>query len=316
MYSLFPTLALCAVVAAFEAAPVLVASHKLVTGLRDEIERPYTKTQDPINVTNMIKKLVTECSSDVYMLLNMPGLEHTDLIQDRATNWPNLVKYLHMSSSVVGMPWMEGTLDLPFLETYITRTCSAEAITVTLESDDEVQQYLDTRARVIRVEFNPLPTSRGERDHALRQNDDLLRRILRKSPLPHYTIILTLTTKSGVHPHPDFIFEEMPERFELFHDIVNDPRRDEESERNNYLYKDVEPVWNDNDPNKAYLLRKKQDEVHLFDFEHWQNNERLLTTVALMVATVFVMKTWSIVKWSKGKVTEKSRGELGGLKND
>lgn len=290
------------------AAPFLVASHKLVAGLKSEVLQPNTKTQDPANVTNMLKKLVSECSSDVYLILNIPGLEAADMLQSREENWPHLVKYLHMASSVVGLPWMEGLLDLHFLEKYITRTCATETINVVLESDDEVVQYLDTRKRIIKVEFNPLPPPGPERQISLRENDDLIRRILRKVPLPHYTIIVTLTVMSPVHPIPQFALEETPEQFELFHSIVNDERREEEVERNNYLYADTEPVWNENmDAHSLYLARKKKDQIHFFNHELWKKNEKLVTTVAVMVASVFLVQTISVVKWVQHKIAKPKR---------
>lgn len=272
------------------AAPVLLGSHRLVKGLFSEIDRPNTKTQLPENVTNMLKKLVTECSSDVYVLVDVPGLEASDMARNKQGNWPNIVKYLHMSSTVVGLPWMEGSIDLSFLEKYIVRTCKAETIVVH-ESELEVEQYRDIRKRVIKMDLKELPSSQPERDQAIRGVDDLIRKVLRKLPSPHYTILVTLSQQAGVHPIPEFALEEMPDAFEIFNDIINDPRREEELERNNYLYQDAEPYWNENmDPHLVYVSRKKQDEIHFFDFELWEKNEHLVLLVAAMVVTLLVVK--------------------------
>lgn len=272
------------------AVPVLLGSHKLVRGLKEEIQQPNTKTQDPESVTNMLKKLVTECSSDVYVLVDLPGLESTDLTLSKEANWPNIVRYLHMSSSVVGLPWVEGALDLAFLEKYIIRTCKAEMVVVH-ENEDELEQYRDTRKRVIKMDLNELPASQPTRDQAIREADDLIRKILRKIPSPHYTILLTLSKQATVHPVPEFAIEELPDHFEIFNDIVNDPKRKEELERNNYLYQDVEPYWNENrDPSVVHAQKIKNDEIHLFDYELWEQNEKLVIVVALMAATLFVVK--------------------------
>lgn len=272
------------------AAPVLLGSHKLVRGLKLEIQQPNTKTQNPESVTNMLKKLVTECSSDVYVLIDLPGLESADLTLSKEANWPNLVRYLHMSSSVVGLPWVEGALDLAFLEKYTVRTCKAEMVVVH-ENEDELEQYRDTRKRVIKMDLNELPAGQPARDQAIRETDDLIRKILRKIPSPHYTILLTLSKQSTVHPVPEFAIEELPDHFEIFNDIVNDPRRKEELERNNYLYQDVEPYWNENrDPSVVHAQKIKNDEVHLFDYELWEQNEKLVIVVAMMAASLFVVK--------------------------
>lgn len=276
-------------VSALMAAPVLLGSHKLVKGLFSEIERPNTKTQAPEAVTNMLKKLVTECSSDVYVLLDIPGLESADMLQSKRDNWPHLVKYLHMSSTVVGLPWVEGVLDLSFMEKYIVKTCKAETIVVP-EGAEEVEHYMDIRKRVIRMNMKELPQTQPARDEAIRAADVVLRNILRSLPSPHYTILVTLSQQSTVHPVPEFALTETPAQFEIFNDIVNDPRRATEVERNNYMYQEVEPYWNDNDPTDLYLARKKQDEIHLFDYDLWKDNERLVTAVGLMAVSLFAVK--------------------------
>lgn len=279
-----------AYVYALMAAPILLASHKLLKGLFLEIDSPNTKTQTTENVTNMLKKHITECSSDVYVLVDIPGLESADMIKSKENNWPNLVKYLHMSSTVVGLPWMEGTLDLPFLEKYIVRTCKAETIEVH-ESDLEVEQYRDIRKRVIKMDLKAIPENQPDRDDAIRVADELLRKVLRKLPSPHYTILVTLSQRSTVHPVPDFALTELPDKFEIFNDIVNDPRRENEVERNNYMYLEVEPYWNeDMDPTTLYVERKKNDEVHFFDYQLWEENEHLIILVAIMMLTLFVVK--------------------------
>jgi len=284
------TLLLVTTANALMAAPVLLGSHKLVKGLHLEILKPNTKTQSPENVTNMLKKLVTECSSDVYVIVDVPGLQSPDLTVSKEANWPNLVKYLHMSSSVVGLPWMEGTLDLSFLEKYIVRTCKAETVVVH-EKEEEVEQYRDIRKRVIKMDLKEIPENQPDRDVAIRAVDDLIRKILRKLPSPHYTILLTLSKTSTVHPVPDFAMTEMPDHFEIFNDIVNDPRREHEVERNNYMYKEAEPYWNDNrDPSVIHAEKMRAQEIHLFDYELWEQNERLVMAVMLMAVSLFVVK--------------------------
>lgn len=297
-----------AAVLALRAAPVLVASHKLVRGLKQDIRQPNTQSQDPQQVTNMLKRLVTECSSDVYLLVDVPGLTNNDMLQQKQALWPHLQKYLHLSSSVVGLPWLEGTLDLAYLEQYAVRTCKAESVRAH-SSDDEVEQYIDVRKRVILLQTAPLPAERGpERDRAVSDVDDLIRKILRKIPSPHHTIVITSSEVDTVHPLPESEYTELPHFFELFHDIVNDPRRELEQERNAYLYQDVAPFWNEiKDPTQQFLERKRRDEVHLFDKKLWGDNEKLVMTVVLMVGTFVLTKTVAFGRSLKQKVVEKRR---------
>ncbi|KAM9910145.1 hypothetical protein OXX69_004766 [Metschnikowia pulcherrima] len=302
MLLLIPVLALISMTCALQASPFLLASHKLIQGLKNEILQPNTRTQDPRQVTNLVKKAVTACSSDIYVLLNVPGLTNVDMLAKKKGEWRHLQNYLHMASSVVGLPWMEGTLDLSFLEEYIVRTCKAESVRAFGEED--VAQYIDTRKRVIRVETNALPDG-PERDSALADVDDLIRKILRKAPSPHYTIIVTSDEVSPVHPVPEMAITDMPQLFELFHDVVNDPRREQELERNAYMYQEVEPYWNDGaDPTQLYLQKKKHDEVHLFDSVHWQKNEKLVATVAMMVASLILIQTLNFGRWLKDKILQ------------
>ncbi|GEQ67886.1 hypothetical protein JCM33374_g1552 [Metschnikowia sp. JCM 33374] len=294
---------LIAAATALQAVPFLFASHKLVPGLKKEILQPNTRTQDPVQVTNLIKKAVTECSSDVYVLMNVPGITNGDMIASRKGEWRHLQNYLHMASSVVGLPWIEGTLDLAFLEQYVIRTCKADAIHAYSEHD--VADYIDTRKRVIRIETSPLPEGGPARHAALAEADDLLRKILRKSPSPHYTIVITSDVVVPVHPVPDVAIASSPRSFELFHDVVNDPRREEEVERNAYMYQDVEPFWNNApDSTELYLQRKKNDEVHLFRSELWQKNEKLVATVAMMVASLVIIQTLNFTKWLKNRILQ------------
>lgn len=291
-------------VCALQAAPVLLASHKLVPELKKDIHTPNTKIQLPLDVTHMVKRLATECSSDVYLLVNVPGLTQADLTSFKKDNWPHLQKYLHMSSSVVGLPWVEGNLDYDHLSEYIVRTCKAEAIVVHTD-EHEVEHYIDTRKRVIRMELAPIPSLQPSRDEAIRNVDDVIRKILRKLPSPHYTILISSSEPAAVHPIPEIALENMPEHFELFHDIVNDPSRESEKERNNYMYQEVEPIWKEyENPTDLYLARRRQDEVHFFDADLWRKKEKLVMTLALIVASLFVFEIVSVGRNFRKNVTK------------
>lgn len=292
MPSILQFLTLLVVTAAL-LVPVVFGSHKLVPGLNDMISKPFTNHQKGEDVTNLIKRVVTECSADIYVLVDIPGLESSDLTDKKQELWPNLVKYLHMLSTVAGYPWVDTELDFAFLEKYITKTCKAETIEIQ-EAEQEMSKYLDTRKRVVRVDLAPLPYTQPSRDETLRSYDALIRKILGSAPSPHYYIVVSLSTPGVTHHIPDFAIEQQPEHFNIFHSIILDPRRDEEVERNKYLYKDVEPYWNEEkEPMKLYLERRKKDQVHFFDSELWEKHEQLVLTVMLMVASLVVLKVVS-----------------------
>lgn len=290
---------------AFQAVPVLYGSHSVVPGLREEVKYPFIQKQDPQSVTNMLKKSITECSSDAYLIVNIPGLENIDMIDRRQELWRNLVKYMHMLSTLIGMPWVEGTLDLLFLEAYITRTCSAETISLN-EEEDVFAEYVDTRKRIIRIEFNPLPPAGPERDLAILAIDEMIDKVLKRIPSPHYSFLITSSTTSTIHPIPEVALENSPQGFELFYRIVNDPRREEEVERHVRLKGLSKPQWNeDKDPMSIYLEKRKKDQVVLFDYELWSKNEKLVTTIAAMVISLFAVKTLGVAKKLFGKTKAK-----------
>lgn len=284
---------LTSLVEAAQVAPFLLASHRLVPGLQDEMRGGSLHRQSSEDASNMVKKLVSECSSDIFLLVNVPGLKNSDLLERKRVTWPHLRNYLHMASSLVSIPWVEGIVDLEFLERYIVHTCKAEVI----RSFGNVEQYIDTRTRVIRYEADPLPEDET-RGAALHEVDEAIRRILRISPSPHYTILLTSADLHTYHPVPSSVLDSNPEFFVPFHDIVNHDSRSEERERNSFMYNDVEPYWNlEHDPTDVYLRKKKADDVHLWDDRLWKDNERLIMTVLLMALSLALFQSVSIMLW-------------------
>ena len=284
--------------------PLLVASLKLVRGLKQEINPSNLAVHNVTSVTNMLKKLITDCSSDAYLIINLPGLTYQDLTTVNKDQWPFLRKYLYMASTLVGLPRVEANLDLDFLEQYIINTCEAETVNV-FQSHEEVVDYYDVRTRVIRMDLAPL----SENDEDIRTSqiydcDQLIRKILRKLPSPHYSIIFTSLNPGVIHPIPKHIMQQDPDSFEIFSDILNDPINNQEVEKNDRFHKvepDLNPIRHSND---KYIRNKKKDEIHLFDYELWTKNEKLVTTIFVMVVSLFMMKIVSFLKALKQKFLE------------
>ncbi|RLV94024.1 Protein BIG1 [Spathaspora sp. JA1] len=295
-------------------APLLVASHKLVPGLKQLIDPSNVESQNVTAATNLLKKLVTACSSDAYLIVNQPGLTYHDLTTSNKDNWPMLRKYLYMASTTVGIPRIDGVIDLQFLQEYIINTCEAEVINVWNEDEGEVVDYFDVRKRVIRIDLGELPTGK-DRNSEILNHDELLRKILRKLPSPHYTIILTSDSPGVVHPVP-VKMEDFPDRFEIFNDIINDPMHSREIEKNNNFHS-VEPNWNPiRDSNDRYIRNKHQDEVRLLDYDLWTKNEKLITTIFVMILSIFMVKILQFFNYLKKLIMEykqqkKTKGIIG-----
>lgn len=274
----------------FDVVPLVVASHRLVKGLKDELESTkISHRHSGVQVTNMIKKLITQCSSDEYVIVDVPKLSYKDLNDYRADDWPFLSRYISMASSAIGLPFINDYIDLSYVENYIINTCDALPM-IADPNDENSIDYIDVQTRVIRMDFPPMEDEEGERSWQRRQIDEAIRKIIRKLPSPHYTIILTSSERLMVDPRPASAFDKNGKKYGVFDAIVNSPHRQEEREFNQ-LYKKVEPQWNDDrHTNKRYLKNKLKDQVKFLDYDLWVKNEQLVVTIVLMIMTVFMVK--------------------------
>lgn len=277
---------------ALASAPLLLALHRLVPNLRDHLRPGIAYAHNESSITHMLKYLVTQCLLDAYLLVDQPGLRYEDLVELRREWWPFLRRYTTLASLIVGLPWIQTPIDFDHFEQYIVKTCEAE----TMRADgDEGDTFYDTRKRVVRVRLRPLPMD-GKRNLVAIENDEVLRKILRKLPSPHYTIIFSTSEPGPSHPIPPSVVENDPEKYTLFNDIFNHPSREVEVERNDNFHK-AEPQWPENrHTNQRYLRNKILSQVHLFDIEHWTKYERLVTTIALMVLGLLALKVFRVTK--------------------
>ena len=134
----------------------------------------------------MIKKLVTECSSDIYLLVNIPGLANGDMLDTKETGLaPFNQKYIHMASTVVGTSVGRGSRLTCNTWKYIVKTCKAEAVNV-FYSEDEVAQYIDTRKTGRSCGYEPSTTKQGSGRRRSSRVMILSGRSLRKAPSPLY----------------------------------------------------------------------------------------------------------------------------------
>lgn len=282
---------LISIVQCIDVVPLMVASHRLVRGIKQELkeQNPLGK-QDGPTVTNMLKHLITQCSSDAYVILDMPGLNVYDMNDDQQHNWQFLRKYMSISSTVLGVPYVKDVLDLDHIKEYISTTCDAELMNANIEDDQSID-YIDARKKIISIEFNDLNQyDKFERINQINRNDEFVRRIIRKLPSPHYSIILTSSTKSSLPPIPQVVIESEPDSYGIFNQITNHPSRQQEVELNN-PYKREDPHWNeDRNTNKRYLHNKQQDQVKVLDYELWMKHEKLIMTIIIMIMTVGMIR--------------------------
>lgn len=275
----------------FELTPLVVSSHRLVKGLKQELEdQNPLERQGSVAINNMLKRLITECSSDAYVILDLPGLTFQDVNDFSTDNWPFLSKYFSISSTVVGVPYMNEIIDLDHIKDYIGTTCQAELMTANIEDENSID-YIDTKKKIINILFNRLdPEDKEERNNQIQLADEFVRKIIRKLPSPHYTVILTSSIKSSINFVPQAMVESNPAFYGAFHEIMTHPHRLLEIELNN-PYRKVEPHWNEEkNTNMRYLANKKQDVVKFLDYELWMKHEKLIMTIVIMVVTIGMIR--------------------------
>lgn len=101
----------------------------------------------------MSKRLIEQCTSNAYVFVNQPGLTLEDL--------QHLEGFLYLrthslKASTLGLiPRLEKPVDFNMLSDYARSKCSASLIE--LEGFEEVGTYIDTKKRVIRIDFPELP---------------------------------------------------------------------------------------------------------------------------------------------------------------
>lgn len=267
-------------------APLLMALHKLIPESRSHLRDGNAYAHNESSVLNTIKNWATQCLLDAYILIDQPGLTYEDLLDYNRDSWPFLRRYVTLSSLIVGLSWLQTPPDFDHIESYIVRTCEAEAVRVDgIEGPD----YYDVRKRVFRVRLRPLPQGERRESVAL-ENDEIIRKILRKLPSPHYTILMSSTNPGFSHPIPPAAVEAHPERFEIFNEISHHPSRASPVERNNNFHA-VEPHWIENrHTNERYLRNRDLNRATILDIDHWTKYAKLVLTILLTILSLALMK--------------------------
>ncbi|ODV62267.1 Big1p ASCRUDRAFT_6872 [Ascoidea rubescens DSM 1968] len=176
--------------------PLIVSSAKLIPGLLPKVPRIKPNPYPIDDILKLSKQLISSCSSNSFILINQPGLTLTDL--KNYDNVPNLISYLDSFSTVLTFPFAESPSTDFFnkkISNYIIRNCNAEIIHVNQDDgddDDSVPHYIDTRTKIILINFSKLPTNNYHlRNFRLQENDLILKKIIRKLPTPYHSIFLT-----------------------------------------------------------------------------------------------------------------------------
>lgn len=263
-------------------------SHKLVPRVQSYVNNFAHLTFPLERVQEVTHKLYEPCTSDAYVIVDMPGLTLDDL-QDPSV-FVFLRTHMFKASTLAVMPRVEALPDFDLLSESIQRRCNA--IEVKINGYDEVPTYIDTKTRVIRIQFPPLPEEDDERQRkvALMRADEALKRTLRKLPSPHFTVMYTNTEDKLLNKND----EKRWAKLDVFADIVKDASRSQEFERNDNV-KEEERYF----PEKRVNLidRKLYEGSTFIDPELIYDNELLVLGVVLVVALLVVYQSILFLKW-------------------
>ncbi|KAH3661785.1 hypothetical protein OGAPHI_005963 [Ogataea philodendri] len=198
--------------------PAIISSSKLIPGLKPSLGHSEQLPFDFNEATFVIERVFEQCSSDAYILVNVPGLKVEDF--HHFEKFHHLRSQLAQASTIVSLPNVvvdDERLDFQSLERYLRIHCDTYTHTVWNENSDEVSKYIDVHKRTIVLDLVGLndEMTEEERLDKLGEYDDLLREVMRKLPSPLFTILFTTTTASPYTATNDKVLE--------FDDIPDDP---------------------------------------------------------------------------------------------
>ncbi len=280
----------------------LISLNFRVPAFQRHIPDPKPKHFPLGTLQTLTRRLIAPCSSNAYLLVNQPGLRLSDLddlnLREKRDIFTNFRGYLDHASTKLTIPNIEddGLLDFKSLEKYIIRNCQAEFVLVE-EDPDHLQDYLDTRKRVIRVNLPELPENEYLRKEILKENDELLRDVIRKIPTPYHSIYYTSLSPST--EFEDIKWNISPSDSEIpnhiFSDITGTKASRLEIEKNKHESNEEQKPYFP--PRRTHLL-KHEESPTLFDRKLIMENGNVIVgifTMGIIVISYHITKKLNII---------------------
>lgn len=249
-------------------------------------------------VQEVMRKLVEPCSADAFIVVNQRGLSLDDLQDPQYFKF--LRTYMFKSSSLVSIPRIETPLRLDSVSGMVEKKCRAAR--VVLKNGEELEDYFDTKKRVIVLDFDELPQDAQLRHTALLQNDQLLRNVIRKLPSPNHVLIYS---NFDTHQVLNKLNERRWRKLDIFSDITKDPSRSQEFERNNNRLENAVPHFNEKRTN--LLSDFEEEEIVVFDREFLRENENVVLAVLAVAVGVLVWLVYRLFGFLGAVLTRRSR---------
>lgn len=274
--------------------PLLLYSHKLVPKIQEYV-RQYNKLEMPLQrVTEVIQRAIDSCNADAVVLVNQPGITLDDL--EDYQSFIVLRSYSFMSSTLGAIPRVTRPVNLDGLSSYALRKCGGKYIEA--NGLDEIDTYIDSHKRVIRINLPELPDEPEARREALELADLSLRKTLRKLPSPYHLVVYTSSTMGLLNVNDETRWATKT----IFPDLSEDASRSVEFERNEHVMEVDRPF-----PSKrTKLLNLTAFQCsHLLDHEVIYENEMLILGILAVTFVFLLLQLLKLIliayRWSFGR---------------
>ncbi|KAK6509070.1 hypothetical protein TWF481_003833 [Arthrobotrys musiformis] len=180
-----------------------------------------------------VKKTVSQCTSDAYILVLQPGIHESDFRDPRSA--PQIRKFSE-TNRFLGVMDAVGTVDLNIVEDYVKSRCQAHSVTVDASTSSFNSFDENATAQVIKLDFPVLPLNGEARKNGHSQNDNFLSALISMIPSARYTVVYVSTPLGDPRL---FVHEKKPEPQE---------HKDEHQsfiEHQSLLAREVQPEQND-----------------------------------------------------------------------
>lgn len=150
-----------------------------------------------LSTTNLIedsRTVLNSCPADAYILVDQPGLHSSDFEHSESVA-PHLAKVIDSAAAaqeVANVYYSSSANESrKKLKDFLLDKCNAKELSVD-PSTGSFKTYVDTKPRVITMDFDPITKDDTEgRTKQLRNNDDLLYSVISLLPSPNYVLIYT-----------------------------------------------------------------------------------------------------------------------------
>lgn len=243
--------------------------HTEVDNLRKLRDGGFTRADE---VESIIQKWVSSCPADAFIIIDQPGLRVEDFQElpsiDKVPVWNQWRTFLGRAATVGSFPRLDRPLDTNWLQKVLKKQCGAVKVTANVRDTDPkdkslpLEEYHDTRKRVVMAKFPRLPETQPERMVALQKHDEKLLEILQRTPTPFFSLVYT--SSSGEKFNPEDKKYRKARFWDIFADIVRQ-KRDPRNRRDWQQHKsrEAKPMATeaiDRKPPMAEMLRSKDVE--------------------------------------------------------